>query len=273
MKKISPFDSPRNKPVVASRASRLFHRLKSSLETEFERDLTQEELAEWIGEARSTVANWLSGGADPAPEAILRLIELLPAEERSRTLNQFPYVREFPTLKHPRLSHDPVAISRISTLLSQPRGTTVVLGEDDHLVTFVVTAMANFYRTRASGNKVMGLDAHLPEWFVPVSGITYAGNLVPKTLLTETANAVFRAIASSRPGMLLFNDILGKVPDVEGKVVTLSRETHVIIGVTNTAGGQTGNPAGLAAHVVTVRPRQGSGDKIYLAVEPPRQSG
>jgi transcriptional regulator with XRE-family HTH domain len=101
------------------RGTQLLNSLRSAVSGVYGRALQQEELAELIGKPKSTLNNWLNGDGQPSLKALLRMFETLPAPLRHQILDDPDICRCRPVFEHPRLSHDPVGVSCLKTIVSK----------------------------------------------------------------------------------------------------------------------------------------------------------
>ena len=75
-----------------------------------------------------------------------------------------------------------------------------------------------------------GLDAHLADWFVPVPGVTYLGNVLRAERLRERSEALWSNVSGASASLVLVNGLWGKVPELQDKIVDLARRAHVVLG-------------------------------------------
>jgi hypothetical protein len=251
-----------------SRATLLFRRLRAALEGTARRQFRYEDLAELIGEPKSTLCNWNNGDGQPAPEALLRLFELLPAAERNQIHGEFPFCRQYPTLAHPRISHDPVAVSYLRTVLRNEKGITMVCGDRDILDTFVATAMAHsFVLSVAHRGQIAGLDVHAPDWFVAVPGVTYLNNAEHPGRIRAEAEKIWPEFSASRRRIVLLNGTWAPAPELKLKTCELAETCHVI--VTNIMRAKDSRLPTLPspARLVLVAPDGRESDRIRIEVQ------
>lgn len=231
----SPADLPQTNRVPAnsaalSRGTLLFRRLRSALEGFARRQFRYEDLAELIGEPKSTLCNWNNGDGQPASEALLRVLELLPPARRNEILAELPFCRSFPTIEHPRISHDPVASSFLTTMLSNQKGMSIVYGDRDALNTFVATAMGHSFLLLA-GNRgqVAGLDIHAPDWFVPVPGVTYLNNVSQPSRIRQEFETAWPQFCTLKPKLVILNGFWATLPELKLGTCELAKSCHLIV--------------------------------------------
>jgi hypothetical protein len=188
------------------------------------------------------------------------------AEELSETRR---YFRTCPTLEHARLSHDPVAVSRIQSILREGRGTTLVHGDQDHVVTFVGTALGHsLLRLRSKACRIRGLDSHPADWFVPVPGVAYLQNGVRPQEVQQAAKRIIGEIRPGQAAMVLLNGLGPELEEVEESVSTLARTSLVVLGeVTRLEAPPRIRSDALPFHWVRVRLEPAKGDRILTEVQ------
>ena len=222
-------EAPRNGSDL-SRATLLYRRLRSGLDSVARRQFTYHELARLTGEPKSTLCNWNNGDGQPAPEALLRLLELLPAPERHQILSELPFSRTFPVFEHPKLAHDPSAVSLLKTVLRSERGITLIQGDRDHLNTFVATAMGHaFSLARGRKVQVLGIDIHAPDWFVPLPEVAYLNNALHPVRIREEAERIWPTLTTSHRNLVVLNGTWGHIPDLRLATCALAETRHVVV--------------------------------------------
>jgi hypothetical protein len=246
------------------RVTRLFRHLRSALEAEFGFSLTFDDLAELLDERRSTLGNWSNGDGFPSAETLLRMLELVPVRSRQTIFEAGPCCRPCPTLDDARLSHDPIAVSQLRRLLLG-RGTVLVEGDQDHVVTYTVTALGHSYlRLHQAIQRVRGVDSHVPDWFVPVPGVVYLQHDVAPAEVRDTAKKTIADIHPGRTALVIFNRI-GDVPEIWDFISTAAKNVLVILG-------EVSRPEALRRtravpppiHVVRVRLEPGKSERIHV---------
>jgi hypothetical protein len=249
------------------RTTSLLRSLRAAIEGAIGHQLSLEELSEITSEAKSTLSNWFAGDGNPTVEVVLRLMERVPVSIRHQILDGLPISRCYPTLSHPRLAHDPVAISRMQMILSQPSGTTLVHGTKEELVTFTVAAMGHtYYNSNPRPDAVRGIDVHRPDWYIQVPGVQNLNSTPnPERIKNEIASR-WISIQETTAGMLIFNGIWPQMTNRHEAVRELARQNHVIIGTptdTRTAAPIKVTPP---AHTVAVMPERLGSERIQLEI-------
>ena len=79
-----------------------------------------------LGESTTVGHYWFTSLPHDHVIGFLSLLERLPEPKRSDLLKEF--CRELPTIDHPRLAHDPLAVSKLESLLRLKRGPGGVSG-------------------------------------------------------------------------------------------------------------------------------------------------
>ena len=211
------------------RGTLLLRRLRTAIDGMFGRALKYEEWFEVIGEPKSTLGNWLNGDGQPSPEALLRMLEMLPASLRHHILNDPDFCRCRPVVEHPRLSHDRVIVSCLKTIIAKTEGLTLVQGERETLVTFLVTALGHSCRLLSTKRReVLGLDSHAPDWFVPVPNLRYFDNLLHTQKLHEEFAKAWPRMSNSKGALIILNGGWAQLPEFQEKIRVLARHCHVV---------------------------------------------
>ena len=249
------------------RATLMFRILRSSLESVIGRPLCLEELSEITGEPKSTLSDWLGGSGQPSVEAVISLIERLPLALRHQVLDLVPVSRCHPVLEHPRISHDQIALSSLKSLLRKPSGVTLVQGEREELVTFVVTAIGHsFWNLNGARETVTGIDVHFPDWFVEVPGVLYLENLQRLEAIALELEAIWDAITDGS-GLIVLNGVWPQIPQLLDQIRGLGKERHVVIGCTCKLPKERVEIPG-PAHLITASPDRQLSDRISVEIQP-----
>lgn len=214
-------------PYQPNRVRKLLRDTRLELELFQGRPITFGELARYSGQAASTVFEKLHSFHHPQIEGLLCWLERLPDAARSRLLNEA--CRSFPSLAHPRLSHDPAQISRLNSLLQQCAGLTLISGANEGLRTFLITALGHTSRMRESGRGVTGLDRNLPDWFVPVEGVLYLNVLLKTQAARPNILRAWSELETIARPIVLVNGILSLAPTLSTRVWQLARQCNVFV--------------------------------------------
>ncbi len=186
------------------------------------------ELARLMGRSESTTSFWLGVYPHPHLVAYFCLLEQLSPTERHRVVDDA--CRDLPTLDHPRLRHNPITVTALKTLLSQPSGLTLITGGTAHQRTFLLTAFGHSFRRADRLHRgPVGIDLHQPDWFVPVESLTYiSATKHPPAELVHTVGAVWSTLRSSASPLVLLNDVWAAAPRLHNELLTLAVTRHVI---------------------------------------------
>ena len=251
----------------AARITRLLSDLKASLGQAEGQLLTYEDWAQIAGRPANTIFSWCAGGAAHQLEVLLASMERLTAEERHRLIDRA--CRDYPTLGHPMLAHDFVACSRLTTLLRQPSGLSLIQGEPEHMRTFVLTSLGHSARSLESKNvTVAGVDTHRPDEFVPVPGVRYLDNPLRSAEIEQHFKRLWPTLRAARARLFLFNDIWRRVPALQPEILDLARTSHVM--VADALGLKPGDLAGrhpAPAHLITVSPAREKPEWIQMRIQ------
>jgi hypothetical protein len=206
----------------------LMRTIKAELEGFQGRTLSFEELASYTGEAASTLFDKLHRPHQPQVESVIRLLERLPEENRSRLLESV--CRCYPTLCHPRIAHDPVQVSNMKSLLRQRTGFTVLQGRAAGDRAFVFTALGHENdRFGPERRTVGGIDIGRPDWFVEVTGLTYTGDILAKDQLAEAIRQAWTELSAVDDCLVLLNGVWSQVPDLRQQIIQRATNCHVVV--------------------------------------------
>ena len=259
-------EAPPSHLFPAPRITKLLLNLKATLGQAVGQSLSYEDWAQLAGRPANTIANWCSGGATHQLEVLLASMERLTQEERHRLLDHA--CRDYPTLGHPKLAHDFVACSHLTTLLRQNSGLTLIQGPE-HMRTFLLNALGNSAsRLDLKQPAVAGVDTHRPDQFVPVIGLSYLNNLLRASDIEREFKRVWPALCAAKATLILLNGIWQHVPALQSEILDAARKSHVVI-----ADALTLKPAGLTTcvptpvHVVTVSPARERPEWIWIEIQ------
>jgi len=248
------------------RGTLLLRRLRAAIEGIAGHALTYEELSALTGEPKSTLGNWINGDGQPSPETLLRLLEMLPTSLRNQILEEPAVSRSYPTLEHPRLAHDPVKVSCLKTIISQTKGITLVQGERETPVTFLLTALGHSARILAANRReVLGLDSHAPDWFVPVAGVTYFENVLQLPQLRTAFEKAWPRMRACQGGLLILNGGWAQLPGVHEKIRDCARSCHVVVSDQLRSRSPQANNG--LTHVITVAAERVHSDQIRVELQ------
>ncbi|MCL5096141.1 MAG: hypothetical protein M1608_01130 [Candidatus Omnitrophica bacterium] len=148
---------------------------------------------------------------------MLGWLERLPEPTRNHLINSA--CRCYPTLSSPRLDHDPAQVSRLKTLLHQANGFTVVQGANEGLRTYLVTALGHTCSMlEPERQRVCGIDAHKPDWFVPVDDVIYFHNCLDSKGIRECVNRIWPVISGMKSRLTILNGVWSAVRELDAKI-------------------------------------------------------
>jgi hypothetical protein len=220
-----PLENP--KPQL-TRVTRMLRHIQPWLRSQRGRVATFAEIGSWTGVPENTVRGWFANQGNPTAEFLLRLLERSPESLQSGIMDEF--CRVWPSLEHPRLSGDRTIVSRLTTLLSQPRGFTYVQGGNDEMRTFLITALGHsFLALTQPPQRVMGLDVHAPDWFVPVPGVVYLENAFERDELGRAFQLVWSQLRNGATPLVIFNGLWSVLPELQEKIRVLADRCHLMV--------------------------------------------
>jgi hypothetical protein len=219
--------TPEDKSQLA-RVTRLLHRAQDSLHSALGTPPTYEELEEWTGVAERTIKDWCNNKGRPTAEFVLQLLERIPERQRDQILASA--YRLYPSLEHPRLKCDQTIVSRLKTIVRQPCGMVFIQGGDDESRTLLLTAMGHaFLGLTARPHGLAGLDAHEPDWFVPLPGVRYLRNLFQPVALLQVAKDNWPKFLASGSQLVVFNAMGVMMGDFHRQIKALTVRCPVIV--------------------------------------------
>ena len=248
------------------RITKLLLDLKATLGQAVGQSLSYDDWARISRRPANTIASWCAGGAAHQLEVLLASMERLPQEERHRLLDRA--CRDYPTLRHPKLSHDFVACSHLTTLLRQSFGLTLIQGPE-HMRTFLLSALGHsggaFDPQRG---RVTGVDIHRPDHFVPVAGVKYLDNLLRASDIEREFKLVWPALCAAKARLIFLNGVWQHAAALQSEILDSAGNSHVVI-----ADALSLKPAGLTSrvptpvHVVTVSPARDRSEWIRIEIQ------
>jgi len=185
-------------------------------------------LANMLALPVSSTHDWFRIAPCPQVQALLCLLERLPQREWQRIIRGF--LREYPTLQHPRISHDPVGIGALELVLAEQTGLTTIQGatEDDRNFLFAALGHA-FVGVDRQRTSPVGLDSHEPRKLVPVIGVAYLRRSLTIQRKRQILLEQWKEIVNSDASLVLLNGVLEMVPELQSSILSLAKEKHVII--------------------------------------------
>ena len=211
-----------------TRSARMLRRIQPWLQSQRSRVATFAEMEKWTGVPENTIRGWFAGQGNPAAEFVVALLERTPAKVRSEIIDEF--CRDYPTLDHPRLSGDRAILSRLKTLIGQPRGFTFIQAQNEEVRTFLISALAHsFWTLVMPPRRVLGLDVHAADWFVPVPGVNYLNNILPPDELRRAARPVWPSVRNGETPLVIFNGLWSALPELQEKICAFAERCHVLV--------------------------------------------
>lgn len=211
-----------------ARVTRMLRRIQPWLQSQRARMATFGEMETWTGVPENTIRGWFASQGNPTAEFMVGLLERAPANVRLEIMDEF--CRDYPSLDHPRLSSDRAILSRLATLIRQPRGFTFIQGHNEEARTFVVSALGHSYWTMLQPpRRVLGLDVHAADWFVPVPGVGYLNNILPADELRRAVQPVWPSLRNGEAPLIIFNGLWSGVPEFQEKICAFAERGNVLV--------------------------------------------
>lgn len=200
--------------------------IKSTISLAEARTVSFEDLEKLSGRPVGTISSWFEGARMNQLEFLLALLERVPARLRNELLDAT--CRLQPTLQHPKLAHDPIALSRLEKLLKQPAGFTIIGGGPEHARAFLWNALGNSTREVNLGKQfVCGVAIHDVAAWAPIPGIIH---LSPQPEIRQQFQRVWSKIKQRNDGSLILLDhVWNRVSDLHPEIVDLAARCHVLV--------------------------------------------
>lgn len=207
----------------------VFQKFKSLLAADQKRpSIPLHRLMKMTGLPLGTCHGWFSTDELQQVQALLCLMERLPEEEWSKALR--PFLRDFPTIEHPRLAHDRETVQMLERLLSVRLGLTLIRGGTYEDRTFVLTALGHSFSAVDGLHRLpAGLDVHTPKSFVPIETITYFKESLSRQRLSDLVHEKWRQLRQSDAPFLLFNGILSIDSELSSEISSLACSRHIVV--------------------------------------------
>lgn len=196
--------------------------------TEKSPSVTLNRLMKLLGLPLGTCHGWFSTDDLPHVQALLCLMERVPEEDWLMALR--PFLRDYPTLHHPRLAHNSETVRMLENLLSVRLGLTLIRGATYEDRSFVLTALGHSFSQVDKLHRLpAGMDVHTPKTFVPVESVTYFREHLPSQRLNDLLHETWRKIQRSDAPLLLFNGVLSTSAVVASEISRLARRRHIVV--------------------------------------------
>jgi len=252
-------------PAYPLTGPQVFQRLRAALTGALGFQPGFPRLARILGERTNLTHYWFRVMPHHHVIGFLNLLEHLPEPKRTQLLNQ--YCRELPSLDHPRLAHDAVAVSNLETLLRRQTGISWIQGGTDYHRTFLMTALGHsFPQAWGDPASVAGIDVHEPRKWVPVEELIYLKEPLPIEKAKKEIIQIWPAVRSSDALLILLNGMWALMPELHQEILDLARKHHVVVTVPKAPEDL---PAGsrVTTHVITVSQTREGDQCIRLKVE------
>ena len=208
------------------RVVRLLVGIKSTISFAESRVVGFEDLEQLSGRPAGTIGSWFEGARMNQLEFLFSLLERVPPGLRHGLLDAI--YRMQPTLKDPKLAHDPVALTRLETLLMQRAGFTVIHGGPRHARSFLLNALGNSTREINCGQQsVVGVELqHVSVW-APVPGIIH---LSPHAEIRQQFERAWAKIKQADDGsLIMLGHIWNRVSHLHTEIEQLAQRCHVLV--------------------------------------------
>jgi hypothetical protein len=208
------------------RVVRLLVGIKSAIGFAEARAVSFEDLEQLSGRPAGTIGGWFEGARMNQLEFLLALLERVPSRLRHDLFDAV--CRIHPTLQHPKLAHDPIAVSRLGALLKQRTGFTGIHGTPEHARAFCLDALGNSTREVNFGQQaVVGVIIDRVTAWAPVPGVLH---LSPHADIRQQLQRSWSKIKQANDGSLvLLGGVWNRIPNVHTEIGGLATRCHVIV--------------------------------------------
>jgi hypothetical protein len=215
-------------PAFPTPGNRIFDRIGTALSASRGYPLRNIDLARLIGQSESTTSHWFGIGPQPHVVSCFCLLEQLLPVERYRLVDAL--CRELPLIDHPRLRHNPAAVTSLRHLLAQNTGLTLIIGGTDEQRTFLLAALGqSFCRNDRLHRTAAGIDLHEPDWFSPVETMLYFRGPAEPPKVREAVRRTWPQVMNTDQPLILLNGIWSALPELRNDVLSLATRRHVIV--------------------------------------------
>lgn len=186
-------------------------------------------LAQILGRSKSTTHHWFGIHEHPQLIGFLCLLERFDFSARLAFIDT--YCREYPTLEHPWLDSTAPQVQALKTIIKRGNGITVVAAnKDDRASTFLVTALGHARRS-ASHRKddPLGIDAHRPDWFVPVESLSYVDVSTSEAEIRNFALRMLPRILTTSGKLIVLSGVDAFVKEFRNDLLRCSARNHLLV--------------------------------------------
>ena len=238
-------------PAFPIPGNKLFERIGSAVSASRGYALENRHFARMMDRSTSTTSHWFGAFSQPHLVCFFCLLEQLSPSERCRAVDSL--CRELPTFDHPRLRHNPVALTGLKGLLAQDTGLTLVTGGTDEQRTFLLTALGHaFCRLDRQHRAAAGIDLHEPDWFVPVEGLFYLKGPADPVHADEPVRQTWPEIIRANEPLILLNGLWSAFPDLRSGILSLASRKHVVVADQQISVARAQLPVEHPLHIVSV---------------------
>lgn len=226
--------SPEESEPTVKRVTHLLRSLAGSLGGRGGRVATYVDMEQWTGVPQGTLTDWFGNRGRPTADFLLQLLERLAEPARHGTIDLA--CKTFPKLEGKRLVCDATTISQLKTIACQMNGLTFITGTEatDEARTYLLTALGNTFLDHTERpRRISGIDAHKPDWFVPLPGVNYLQNRMNPAHLREAVQELWPDICAGKNHLVVLNRIWSAAPNFQRDIKALANDNNVVVADAN----------------------------------------
>ncbi len=207
----------------------IFASLKPLMESAVGYHLDFRQLGRFLGVPPTTAWRWCTEHEDEHVRALFQILERLPLGQRHRAIDSL--CRSLPSFGHQKLSHDPIAVSRLEGIGLKRTGLTIVRGEPEHMRTFTATALViESQKLDAKHREPAGIDIHPPDRVQPALGVHYRPDKLPLAArLREFVSLTWEKVRSSDAPLVFLNGVWSIAPELKAEILETAERRHLVL--------------------------------------------
>lgn len=256
---------PGNQPLrfPPERILRFLQQLRGALSLAEGRTVSLDYLEELTGRSAATIRSWCDGVRMQQLEFLFSLIERLPQRLRHDLVDQV--CRVTPSLSHPKLAHDPIAVSRLKDVLAKSIGFTAIQGEPGHMRSFVLNALGNsFHQNNPEQSLLIGFEVETISDWATIAGMRQASRSAYAPQILHETRLIPGKMKDAT--LVLLGGQWNRNPELQSEILELGKRCHVLITDMSQRTQEMARHLHLPLHVVTVAPAREQPEWIRVIV-------